>query len=121
MISRLLHELGVPLDWIDTHEAQQIATTIGDKLGLFYVEDAATEKDDQQRQVIPAQDFVSTYGVKSVFGSGGAYPNGNMLVLVLFCSETVERATAEQFLPLAELFRNKTASLVAPDKVFASG
>lgn len=120
MISRLLRELGVPLDWIDSHEAQRIVTTIGNTVGLFFVQDAAEAKDEQARQVIPAQDFVSAYGVKSVFGTGGAYPGGQILVLVVFCRDKVARATAELFLPLADLFRGKTSSLVAPAKVFAS-
>src|SRR5215831_20207488 len=74
MIARLLQELGVPLDWIDSHDAQRIVTTIAKAVGLFFVEDAAQATDQQGRKVIPAQDFVSAYGVKSVFGTGGAYP-----------------------------------------------
>ncbi|MHC4401268.1 MAG: hypothetical protein ACYTG0_16475 [Planctomycetota bacterium] len=120
MIARLLRELGVPLDWIDSHDARRIVTTIGSTVGLFFVDDASQATDDQGRNVIPAQDFVSTYGVKSVFGTGGAYPGGEILVLVVFCRDRIARATAELFLPLADLFRSKTASLVAPAKVFAS-
>ncbi len=120
MISRLLRELGVPLDWIDSHEARRIVTTIGSTVGLFFVQEAAQAKDEQGRHVIPAQDFVSTYEVESVFGTGGAYPDGQILVLVVFCRDEVARATAELFLPLADLFRGKTISLVAPAKVFAS-
>ncbi len=120
MIARLLRELGVPLDWIDSHDARRIVTTIGSATGLFYVEDASRATDDQGRKVIPAQDFVSAHGVKSVFGTGGAYPGGQILVLVVFCRDRVPRASAELFLPLADLFRGKTASLVAPATVFAS-
>jgi hypothetical protein len=29
MIARLLRELGVPLDWIDSHDARRLVTTIG--------------------------------------------------------------------------------------------
>ena len=29
MISRLLHELGVPMNWIDTHETEMIVKTVG--------------------------------------------------------------------------------------------
>ena len=120
MIARLLRELAVPLDWIDSHDAQRIVTTIGKEVGLFFIEDAAQATDQKGRKVIPAQDFVSTYGVKSVFGTGGAYPGGPMLVLVVFCRDRLPRTTAELFLPLADLFKAKTASLAAPAKVFAS-
>ena len=42
------------------------------------------------------------------------------IVLVVFCRDTVARATAELFLPLADLFRGKTASLIVPATMFAS-
>ena len=119
MIARLLRELGVPLDWIDSHDARRLVTTIGSTVGLFFVEDAARAMDDQGRKVIPAVDFVFAYGVKSVFGTGGAYSGGQMLVVVVFCRDPVARVTAEVFLPLVDLFRAKTATLVAPAKVFA--
>jgi hypothetical protein len=76
--------------------------------------------DDQGRKVIPAVDFVFAHGVKSVFGTGGAYSGGQMLfVVVLFCRDQVARVTAELFLPLIDLFKGKTASLVALERVFA--
>src|SRR5262245_36347308 len=119
MIARLLRELGVPLDWIDSHDARRLVTTIGSAVGLFYVEDAVRAADDRGRKVIPAVDFVFAYDVKSVFGAGGAYSGGQMLALVVFCRDLVARVTAEMFLPLVDHFKGKTASLVAPAKVFA--
>src|SRR5262249_33148684 len=74
MIARLLRELRVPLDWIESHDARRLVTTIGSTIGLFFVEDAARAMDDKGRMVIPAVDFVFAYGVKTVFGVGGAYP-----------------------------------------------
>jgi hypothetical protein len=119
MISRLFLELGVPLNWIDSHDAQRIATAVGRSAGLFFVPDAETAVDDHGRRIIAAQGFVSTHGVKTVFGAGGAYPRGQILVLVVFCRDRVPRATAEQFLSLADLFKSQTAALVAAGKVFA--
>jgi hypothetical protein len=121
MIARLLRELGVPLDWIDSHDARRLTKTIGSTSGLFFVEDATRAMDDKGRKVIPAVDFVFAYNVRSVFGVGGAYPSGHMLVVVVFCRDRIERATAELFLPLADLFKGKTASLVALGKVFGPG
>src|SRR5215475_11567706 len=120
MIARLLRELGVPLDWIDSHGARRLVTTIGSTVGLFYVEDAVRAVDDRGRKVIPAVDFVFAYHVKSVFGTGGAYPGGQLLILVVFCRDPVARVIAEMFLPLVDLFKGKTGSLVASAKVFAS-
>ena len=120
MIARLLRELGVPLDWIDSHDARRLVSTIGSTGGLFYVEDAVRAMDDRGRKVIPAVDFVFAYDVKSVFGTGGAYSGGQMLVIVVFCRDPVARVTAQMFLPLVDLFKGKTGSLVASAKVFAS-
>ena len=119
MIARLLRELGVPLDWIDSQDALRLVSTIGRTVGLFYVEDAVRAMDDRGRKIIPAVDFVFAYNVKSVFGTGGAYAGGQMLVVVVFCRDPVARVTAELFLPLVDLFKGKTGSLIAPAKVFA--
>jgi hypothetical protein len=119
MISRLFRELGVPLHWIDSDDAQRIATAVGRSAGLFFVPDAGTALDDHGRKIIAAQDFVATHGVKTVFGTGGAYARGQILVTVVFCRHPVPRATAEQFLRLADLFKGQTASLVEAGAVFA--
>ena len=92
---------------------------MGQSAGLFFAENAAEATDRLGRKIIAAQDFVSSYGVKSVFGIGGAYPGSEMIVIVVFCRDAVSRAAAEKFLPLANLFKEKTGSLVGPAKVFS--
>jgi hypothetical protein len=37
----------------------------------------------------------------------------------VFCRDTVSRTVAENFLPLVNLFKEKTGSLVGPAKVFS--
>ena len=120
MISRLLRELGVPLEWVDCHDAQMVVETIGSAAGLFFVEDAAEATDQQGRKIIAGQDFVSKFHVKSVFGMGGAYSGGEIMVIVVFCRDDIARATAERFLGLTELFKSQTAHLVASKKVLSS-
>lgn len=118
MISRLLRELGVPLQWADSHDAEMIVKTVGSSVGLFFVDDAAKATDNQGRKIIVAQDFVSNYHVKSVFGTGGAYLNGQMLVLVVFCRDALSRTVAERFMEVTSLFKGKTLHLADPQKVF---
>lgn len=65
-----------------------------------------------------AQDFVSDYKVRSVFGTGGAYLSGQILVLVLFCRDVLSRDIAERFMEVANLFKGKTLSLATSTKVF---
>jgi len=95
MIARLFRDLGVPLQWIDSDDAERFATAVGHSAGLFFVPDAATAVDDHGRTII-APDFVSTYGIKTVFGAGGAYARGQLLVIVIFCRDEVPRTTAER-------------------------
>ncbi len=118
MISRLLNELGIPIEWADSHDTEVIIKTIGSSAGLFFVEAAASATDSQGRNVIAAQDFVSDHKVQSVFGIGGAYLSGQMLVLVVFCRDVLSREVAERFLEVANLFKGKTLSLAMPTKVF---
>lgn len=119
MISRLLKEMGVPIEWVDTHEAQVIVNTIGSTAGVFFVEDAAEAVDREGRKIIAAQDFVSKYHIKSVFGTGGAYPGGQMVVMVVFCRDELVKADAERFLELLNLFKAGTMKLSEPSSVFA--
>ena len=121
MISRLLHELGVPMDWIDTHETEMIITTVGREAGLFYVENAAEATDHEGRKIIAAQDFVSDYDVKSVFGIGGAYAQGQVFTIVAFCRDVFPRDVAEHFVPLTDSFQDRTATLVETNKIFSEG
>lgn len=121
MISRLLHELGVPMDWIDTHETEMIIKTVGREAGLFYVENAAEATDHEGRKIIAAQDFVSDYDVKSVFGIGGAYPQGQVFTVVAFCRDVFPRDVAEHFVPLTNFFQSKTATIVETNKIFSEG
>jgi len=119
MISRLIKELGLPLEWLDSHDTESIVQTIGTKAGLFFVENAAEATDQEGRKIIAAQDFVSTYKVKSVFGTGGAYPSGQMVALIVFCRDTIERSVAELFLPLTDLFKGGTVALAETGMIFS--
>ena len=118
MISRLLKELGVPLDWVDTQDAE-IIKKMDRAAGLFFVENAAEATDHQGRKIIPAQDFVSGYNVKSVFGVGGGYAGGQMVAIVAFCGDVIPRAAAERFVALRDAFKGSTSSFVESGRIFS--
>ena len=119
MISRLLKELGVPVDWVDSHDSEMIVNTIGSATGLFFVENAATATDAEGRNIIVARDFVSNYEVKSVFGIGGAYSTGQIAVIVTFCRIQLPRSVTERFLALAAFFIGKTTGIVERGRIFS--
>ena len=120
MISRLLKQVGLDLDWIDSRDADIVTKTLGGISGVFYVPDAAQTVDHQGRKIIPAQDFVEANAVKTVFGLAGGYPVSKMLVtIIVFCRETLDKAEAELFSPLIDAFTTNTTSLASTGAIFA--
>lgn len=118
MIARLLQQIGIGLNWIDNEDIRIVAENASTLSGMFYVADAATEEDSQGRKVIPMQDFVSQYGVKTVFGFGSGYSNGMMVVLIAFTNESVPEDRAKTFEPLISSFKGNTVALATSGKVF---
>ncbi len=121
MISRMLGEFGVPMGFLDSHDTGIIIENIGSTAGLFFVEDAAEAIDSEGRKIIAMQDFVADYSVKSVFGIGGAYDDGQLLVVVVFCRDAFSRITAEHFLTLVNFFKSQTNALVSGQRIFTNG
>lgn len=113
MMSRLLKELGVGLDWIDSHDTQIAEKTMGLMNGLFFVADASREVDAKGRKIIAAQDFVAKYGVQSVFGFGGGYLGTKAIsVTIIFLRERLEKRQAEFFASTMTRLRTQTVELV---------
>jgi hypothetical protein len=120
MIARLLHELGMALDVPAGGPAVLTSKVLSvGWVSLFYVADAATAVDHDNRKVIPALEFVDDYGIKSVFGLGETYADGTNLAFVFFCRETVERQDAEALVPLTRVFNAATSPLVWSKTIFA--
>ncbi len=116
MVAGLLSDLGVNLGSFDTESTHRMM--LGGLNGIFYVEDATTARDTKDRLLIPAQDFVKEFGVKTVFGMGGAYLDGTLVVAVLFCSETVREAIARRLALLISHFKVQTEGLVRSHKLY---
>jgi hypothetical protein len=118
MIATLMHEIGIGLDWIDIEEPQILVHNRGRTAGMFYVEDARTSLDPKGRLVVPAQDFVQAEKLQTVFGVGGAYPNGTFIAIVFFTRTTLTRLDIERFLPLVHAFKAGTMNVVSQRSYF---
>lgn len=120
MVSRMIKELGFPKEWVTGSSRSFSADTFGSLGGFFYVQDAETALDDAGRRIIPAQDFVASHGVKTVFGTAGIYVRSRAIVtLIAFCREPLERAMLRQmFMPLGNVFTNATAELLRKELLF---
>jgi hypothetical protein len=122
MITRLLNEFGIGLDWLnEADQSSIIAKSMGRMATVFYVPDAATFRDSLNRLVIPMQDFVSENNVKTVFGVGGAYANNQICAVLFFVSETLDRTVVDRFLPIVNFFKHSTTHSVMGGRLFARG
>lgn len=117
MVARMMTELGVDASLFDAPEVDT-RSFIGGINGLFYVEDARTAVDKSGRRIIPAETFVHHHGIRTVFGMGGSYLGGEIVVAILFCRELVSRQTAERFASLIHKFKLSTTQLVGFGKIF---
>jgi hypothetical protein len=98
MMSRLLKQLGIGLDWIASNDSQIVTRAAGRMSGVFFVADAATEEDRQARKIIAAQDFVAAHNIRTVLGFGGEYlGTETFVVTILFLREPLEKNRVELF------------------------
>lgn len=118
MMSRLLKELGVDLNWINSDDTEIVVKKIGSMSGVFYVPDAATTTDHIGRKIIAAQDFVKTYNIKTVFGLGGSYMGRFFIVTIVFTNESLDKNTVTQYVPIIHSFKASTMLLVIKGKIF---
>lgn len=122
MLARLLRELGIDLSWLDEAPHQDGVATrrlLGGFNGLFYVQDANTARDSLGRHIIPATDFVREHQVKTVFGTGGFYPDGTLVVCIVFTRESLLRSSVERLASLISMLKGETFGLVRERKFFA--
>lgn len=119
MVSRLMHDMGIGLAWLDEPEQDFVVKSLGQIAGVFYVRDAKTRLDRQHRKIVSAQDFVAAHDVRTVFGLGGSYLNGSFVTTIVFTRETIERSQIEGFLLLVNTFKVATMSLVMQGKIFS--
>lgn len=120
MISRLLQQLGIELDWFERNDTAIVGQSFGLQSGVFYVDDAASAVDRHGRSIITAQEFVTNYGVRTVFGVGGGYVGTPVYTTIItFCRDHVERAQAEDFRAHIDRFKAETVALVKQGRIFA--
>ena len=118
MVARLMSDMGLGSDWFNKSEPDILVKNLGRAAGVFYVRDAKTWLDGQNRQIVSGQDFVTAHDIKTVFGLGGSYLNGSFITMIMFTRETIEQAQAEAFMLLVNTFKTVTLSLVMDGAIF---
>ncbi|OAD19567.1 hypothetical protein THIOM_004788 [Candidatus Thiomargarita nelsonii] len=123
MVSRLLNQLGLGLDWIGMPAEKLSLQTksASDVTGTFLVQDAKNDLDSKNRRIIPMQDFVADYNIKTVFGFGGRYLVGNQSVIaaILFSKESLTVDTPKKLSPIIRSFKVSTMRLLKKEKIFS--
>ena len=119
MLSRMLFELGVDVGIDDPKDKSMVARLLAAGLGgVFHVPDAAKTTDQAGRKIIPAQDFVTDCGVKSVFGVAGNYMTGLSIAVLMFTRDDVSREEAKHFLALVNQFKASTMPLASAGQIY---
>jgi hypothetical protein len=120
MIAKLLADLEVDLAALDDGSAIATRHMLGGVNLAFFVADAVAALDRGARHVIPARDFVERYGVRTVFGMGGAYVDGTLAIAIAFTSELLDRPTVDRFPSLIGNFKLATSAQRREDRLYAS-
>jgi hypothetical protein len=93
----------------------------GEYSGMLYVNDAVIDKDDQNRMIVPRQEFVTEYGVKTVLGFGAGYSNHPTIVtLFAFTNEILTKSVAEPFAQLLEAYTSVSKELIQNGRIFST-
>jgi two-component system, NtrC family, sensor kinase len=119
MVSRLLKELGIDLNWISGDDTEIVIKKSGGMSGVFYVRDAETATDNMARKIITSQDFVRKYNIKTVFGMGGSYMGKIFITTIVFTNETLDKETVTKYTPIINYFKGATMQLAMGNKIFA--
>ncbi len=121
MIAQMLKDLGLGLDWLSVPEGNEIGESRGHTGGVFLVPDAKTSTDSLNRKIIPGQEFVEKYGVKTVFGNGArfAVQSNEFIVSIFFSRQSLDKSIARRFNSLLYLFKTTTSHLVEGGHLYA--
>lgn len=120
MLSRQFESVGLEPGLIDVWETEVSSGGTDRFRGMLYIRDAASDRDSQGRMIVPKQDFVREYGVKSVFGFGSGYPNcPSPVTLFAFTEQALGADSLAPFTGLLDAFIATTAPLAEQGRFFA--
>jgi len=118
MMSRMLKDLGLPLSWVQDPGTILERSLLGSEVGCFRIADPVKAIDELGRKVIPAQDFVITHSVNSVFAVAGILFGGAVFTLIFFGQDPVEFRIARAFMPLISQLKGIMIANCSISRVF---
>jgi hypothetical protein len=121
MIAQLLADLDLKVDLSRLDDGRPIASRrmLGSSNQCFYVNIAKEARDSRGRLIIPAQDFVAEHAVQTVFGMGGSYLDGTIIVAISFTSENLDKVTVDRFPTVITQFKMATSDMVLRRRLYS--
>lgn len=119
MMAALIRQLGSSATWFDkrTPSAQGVES-FGVFTGSFFVQNPSHARDQAGRLLIPAQEFVQQYNVRTVFGVGGEFLASRMVLVCIFFSNERLEQTPPWLLRLPLMLATATRPLVLEGSIF---
>lgn len=112
MIRNLISQMGLDINTVIRPDPELLMDMEQKSYNVFFVPEA------RGCPYVPAQqEFVESYGIRSVLGFGGLFPSGDIFAVILFANVPVSLETAGLFRPLA--LNVKIALLPFENAVFA--
>ncbi len=119
MIEGLLRALDLDPSQREHGGPIQLRPMAGGLNARFFVDDAASTLDDQQRHVIASREFVVKHQIRSVFGMGGSYVTGEIAIAIIFTTEKLSALDVDRFTTFISTFKMATADAVAAGRFLA--
>lgn len=105
---------------VDQWEAAFAGACPGRYTGTLRIRNAASDRDEEGRMIVPVQEFVTAHRVTTVLGFGESYGgHPGLLTLFAFTNETIERSVAEPLALLLAAYRDVTERFMAEGRVFS--
>lgn len=95
MVSRLIRDLGVPVESLVDPRASEIASDPGVPLNVFYIQRA------EGNRSVPDQHFVREHGIQSVVAFGGSISTSDLWTIIFFTRVELRPEVAGLFRLLA--------------------
>jgi hypothetical protein len=118
MISGLLQSMKIIPEQGASAGELQIRAMPGGINARFFVANALTSTDGAGRHIIAARDFVTTHGIKSVFGMGGSYVNGTQVIAILFTTEALTTLDVDRYTTFISTFKMATSEPAQRGQLF---
>ena len=95
MIAQLIRQMGLSVADVVQPTPEFLLDAEQRAFNVFYVPEARGSR------FVPAQEFVESYGIRSVLGFGSLLPSGDLFAVILFSRTPIAREVADMFRTLA--------------------